>query len=127
MSVETEPFLKPIRGAGDYKRALRRAKYLMRVKDLSASENDELQLLALSLQDYEEKNFEHYEVTPNEVLESLVTDGRHTQRAVARGTGIAVSTINEIVHGKRNINAKQAVALADYFKLRVDAFLPRRA
>jgi HTH-type transcriptional regulator/antitoxin HigA len=97
----------------------------MDLKSRTPRQRDELDLLAILVQYYEQERFPHEPVSPRELLESLFTDGGHKQIDVARGTGILPSTLSEILSGKREINARQAVKLARYFKLRGDAFLPR--
>lgn len=84
-----------------------------------------MDLLGLAIQHYEVSQFERYDCSPADVLRSLVEDAGHKQKDVAEGTGIAASTVSEILPGKREINARQAVALGKYFRLRADAFLPR--
>lgn len=117
--------VRPIHNENDRKAALRRIEELMDLKTRTARQRDELDLLSILVQHYEQQRFPHEPVSPRELLESLFADAGHKQLDVARGTGIAPSTISEILSGKREINARQAVKLARYFKLRGDAFLPR--
>jgi HTH-type transcriptional regulator / antitoxin HigA len=119
------PGVKPVRNERDRQTALARVDVLMRARELSQVETDELEVLAILIASYEHEKFPRGNVTPQELLESLVTDAGHKQKDIAEGTGIAASTISEILHGKREINARQAVALGKYFGVRADAFLPR--
>ena len=114
-----------VRNESDRKAALRRIEELMDLKSRSARQRDELHLLSILVQHYERERFPHEPVSPLELLESLFADGGHKQIEVARGAGILPSTLSEILSGKREINARHAVKLARYFKLRGDAFLPR--
>jgi HTH-type transcriptional regulator / antitoxin HigA len=125
MTTATKPFLKPVRNERDHRSALKRARALMLKGKRNQHERDELHLLGLAIQHYEETHFKRYDCSPADVLRSLVEDAGHKQKDIAEGTGIAASTISEILHGKREINARQAVALGKYFGVRADAFLPR--
>jgi HTH-type transcriptional regulator / antitoxin HigA len=116
--------LKPIKNERDRRAALARIDVLMDASKLTRDERLELELLSIVVEHYEHERFPSANVTPQELLESLVTDGGHKQKDIAEGTGIAASTISEIIHGKREINARQAVALGKYFGLRADGFLP---
>jgi antitoxin component HigA of HigAB toxin-antitoxin module len=117
--------VRPVRNERDRQIALKRINALMDLPKRTARQRDELDLLCIVVQAYEQQNFPHVRGTPVEILESLLTDGGHKQIDVARATGILPSTLSEILSGKREINARQAVKLARYFKLRGDAFLPR--
>jgi antitoxin component HigA of HigAB toxin-antitoxin module len=117
--------VRPIRNENDRKTALRRIEQLMDLKSRTQRQRDELHLLSILVQYYERERFPHEPVSPRELLESLFTDGGHKQIDVAHGAGIHPSTLSEILNGKRAINARHAVKLARYFKLRGDAFLPR--
>jgi HTH-type transcriptional regulator / antitoxin HigA len=46
-----------------------------------------------------------------------------TQSDVAAGTGLADSTVSDILAGKRKLSAKQIDSLARFFKVRATVFL----
>lgn len=117
---------RPVRNERDRRAALARVDELMRASKLTRIEADELDVLVILIASYERARFPREKVSPRELLEGLVEDARHKQKDIAEGTGIAASTISEIIHGKREINARQAVALGKYFGLRADAFLPQQ-
>lgn len=114
-----------IRNERDYTEALGRARELMDQDQLSQEEDDELELLAMLLGKFERARYPLPRLAAHVLLAGLIRDGGHKQIDVARGCGILPSTLSEIINGKREINARQAVKLARYFKLRGDAFLPR--
>jgi len=57
--------------------------------------------------------------------ESLLAKQNHqkTQREVAAATGLADSTISEILAGKRKLGVKHIQALARFFKVKASVFL----
>jgi HTH-type transcriptional regulator/antitoxin HigA len=109
----------------DHADALARARELMDQEELTEKEADELELLAMLMGRYERARYPLPKLAAHEFLAGLIRDGGHRQIDVARGAGILPSTLSEILNGKREINARQAVKLGRYFKLRGDAFLPR--
>ena len=57
------------------------------------------------------------------MLRYLIEIRQKTQRDVAAGTGLADSTISEILAGKRKLSIKQVEALARFFKVKAAVFL----
>ena len=58
------------------------------------------------------------------MLQFLIEDRNANQRAVALGSGIAVSTMSEILAGRRRMNLDHMQKLAAFFKIDVGLFLP---
>ena len=57
------------------------------------------------------------------MLQYLIETHGVAQTDVASGTGLAESTISEILAGKRKLGVKHIQALARYFKVRTAVFL----
>jgi HTH-type transcriptional regulator / antitoxin HigA len=79
--------------------------------------------LAVFVEKYEE---EHYSIPPAsgaEMLQYLIETHFLTQSDVAAGTGMADSTISEILAGKRKLGVKHIQALARFFKVKAGVFL----
>ncbi|HZW35034.1 MAG TPA: helix-turn-helix domain-containing protein [Isosphaeraceae bacterium] len=86
-------------------------------------ETEFLLALAMFVEKYED---EHYPIPPAsgaEMLEFLIETHSVTQSDVAAGTGLSVSTISEILAGKRKLNLKHIEALARFFKVKPAVFL----
>ena len=64
------------------------------------------------------------DVPAHEMLSDLVESNGYTQAQVAKGAGITVSTVSEILSGKRQMNLKQIAKLAAFFKVGPAVFLP---
>ena len=52
---------------------------------------------------------------PGKILDQGIKDHELPISKVARDTGIPVSTLNAIIHGKRPIRAENALRIAKYF------------
>jgi HTH-type transcriptional regulator / antitoxin HigA len=53
----------------------------------------------------------------------LIETHQRTQREVAARTGLADSTISEILAGKRKLSVNQVESLARFFKVKAAVFL----
>jgi HTH-type transcriptional regulator/antitoxin HigA len=104
-------------------------KYLALLEELLAkgdkrtNEEKELtKLFAVLISEFEQRYYQPLKLTPHELLVSLMEDHGLRQRDLLPIFG-SRSLISAVVNGKRAISRKHAKALADHFKLRVDAFL----
>jgi HTH-type transcriptional regulator/antitoxin HigA len=65
------------------------------------------------------------DASPVEMLKFFIEDRNTNQRAVALRSGIAVSTMSEILAGRRRMNLEHMHKLAAFFKVDVGVFLPK--
>ena len=89
----------------------------------AADKTEYLLALTVFVEKYKE---EHHPIPPAsgvEMLRYLVETHQKTQRDVAAGTGLADSTISEILAGKPKPSVKQFEALARFFKVKAAVFL----
>jgi HTH-type transcriptional regulator/antitoxin HigA len=78
--------------------------------------------LAIFVEKYED---EHYPIPPVsgvEMLRHLIEERQLTQSDVAAGTGLANSTVSEILAGKRRLHLKHIEALARFFQVKPAVF-----
>lgn len=85
--------------------------------DRSAEEDAYITVLANLIEEYEEVAYPMGEPTDRDMLEHLIEASETTQIAVARGTGIAESTISAVLHGDRLLTRKQIGLLSKFFKV----------
>lgn len=64
------------------------------------------------------------EASPTDMLQFFMEDRQLSQRAVALGSGIAVSTMSELLTGRRQMNLEHMRKLAAFFHVSVSLFLP---
>ena len=110
--------LKPIRSHEELDAAITRLNELLaRSKSLTEEEYDYLECLSHEIEYYEEENIPMRRVGPPESIRRLIETRELTASEVARGAGIAVSTLSAILNGKRKLNLDHIARLARYFRL----------
>lgn len=90
---------------------------------MSPEENRLFELLANLMEEYETRTLEPIpDFSPRELLASLmrVNNLKQTDLTVIFGTQ---SIVSEVLAGKREITKSQAKALAERFKIKVEAFI----
>jgi HTH-type transcriptional regulator/antitoxin HigA len=80
------------------------------------------QLFAVLISEFEQRYYKPSQLTPHELLISLMEENGLRQRDLLPIFG-SRSLISAVVNGKRAISKKHARALAEHFRLRADAFL----
>ena len=103
----------------DVKKALERL--LFPERKLSPEE-DAMATLLLHLVDHYEHRTTPPSSSPRQVLRHLMDERQLKQADLAPIFG-TVSVVSEVVNGKRQINAKQARKLADFFHISTDVFI----
>jgi HTH-type transcriptional regulator/antitoxin HigA len=116
--------LRPIRSETELDRATSVIHSLLDRNQLSAAEQDYLDVLGDLVERYESKHHAIGDVSDAEVLEHLLDARGATQAAVARATGIAESRLSEVLRGKRQLTRAQIIKLATYFHVGPAVFLP---
>jgi HTH-type transcriptional regulator/antitoxin HigA len=89
----------------------------------TSDETEYLLALAMFVEKYEE---EHHAIPPAsgvDMLRHLIETHRKPQSDVGAGTGLADSTVSDILAGKRKLTVKQIEALARFFKVSAAVFL----
>jgi HTH-type transcriptional regulator/antitoxin HigA len=116
--------LRIIHNEAEYRRAIA---MLDRLSDLGPARTEDqaeyLLALALFVEKYERAHEPMRAATGVEMLGYLIETHGVKQGDVAAGTGLADSTISEILAGKRKMNVKHIEALARFFKVEPAVFL----
>jgi HTH-type transcriptional regulator / antitoxin HigA len=97
--------IKPIKTEEEYKLALRQMKMLFHSKP-NTTEGDTLELLALIIENYEEKHYKIESLTALEALKCEMEEQGLTQTNLAKRFGMSKSTISEILNGKKDMNLR---------------------
>jgi HTH-type transcriptional regulator/antitoxin HigA len=82
---------------------------------LTSDEEDYLEVLGLLIADYEDSIYEHPEFTPVERLRHLMEEHTLTQAELARRAGVAVTSLSDILNGKRQISPRVRSKFAKCF------------
>ena len=114
-----------IRDSATHRRALRWIEKLMKQTKRTAAEERLLELLSILVNDYEEKLHPTPDIEPPRLLKHFMQARDLTQADVARVTGIARSTINDVLAGRRTVSVENAFRLGKMFSVEATAFLAR--
>ena len=98
-------------------------KLLARRKPLSPQERDYADSLGHEIERYEDATCPIASVSEAGMLRHLIEARGITYTEVARGAGIAVSTISEILAGKRELNRTHIKKLATFFQVSGSVFM----
>jgi HTH-type transcriptional regulator / antitoxin HigA len=114
--------LRPLRSDADLDAAVAVIDSLVDQDELSAPEQDYLDVLSDLVEAYEAEAVPMRLVGDADMLRFLIENRGATQSEVATRTGIAESTISEVLAGKRRLNRPQIGKLARYFHIEPGAF-----
>jgi HTH-type transcriptional regulator/antitoxin HigA len=114
--------LRPIRSDEELRRATEVIDALIDRDDLDQDERDYLDVLSDLVERYESDRYPMPPSSDAEVLAHLIEARQVSQAEVARATGIAESTISEVLAGKRVLNRAHIGRLARYFNVGPGAF-----
>jgi HTH-type transcriptional regulator/antitoxin HigA len=119
--VRSHP-LRPIRSEDELDRAIAMVDSLLVRGDLDDGERDYLLVLGRLVEDYEKEAHPIGPVTDAVMLRFLIDSNGMTQAAVAAGTGIAESTISDVLAGKKTFRRQHLAAVARFFRVRPSTF-----
>src|SRR5262245_11489151 len=114
--------LRPIRSDTELDRAIAMVDSLIDRDDLGQDEQDYLDVLSDIVERYESEEHPIAPVSDAEMLGHLIEAKGVTQADVARGTGIAESTISEVLAGKRTLSRTHISKLSRYFHVEPGVF-----
>jgi HTH-type transcriptional regulator/antitoxin HigA len=115
--------LRPIRSEEELDRAIAMIDELLDQAGRDSDEDDYLDVLSDLVEKYEDEHHAMPPVSGAELLRFLIENQETTQAQVATATGIAESTISEVLTGKRELNRKHIEALARHFQVSPAVFL----
>jgi len=116
--------LRPIRSEADLDAATEVIHELIDQQKRSPAEEDYLDILTRVVEKYEEIHYPMDDVPAHEMLSDLMESNEYTQAQVSKGAGIAVSTVSELLSGKRKLTRGQIEKLAKFFHTAPAVFLP---
>lgn len=115
--------LRPIRSDDELGRAIDVVNSLIDQDELGLDEADYLEVLGDLVEKYETEHHPIPPVSDAEMLRHLIEAKGTTQAAVAAETGIAVSTVSEILSGKRGLNRRHIEVLSRHFHVSPAVFI----
>jgi HTH-type transcriptional regulator / antitoxin HigA len=114
--------LRPIKSDAELDAAVDMIDSLVDRPKLSPAEADYLDVLSDIVEHYETEVHPMEPVSDSAMLAHLLEAREVTESEVAKATGIAVSTLSEVVNGKRSLNRGHIGKLAGYFGVAPDVF-----
>ena len=115
--------LRPIRSEAELDTAIATIDALLDLDKRSGDEEDYLDVLSDLVEKYEDEHDPMPPVSGAEMLRFLIESQATRQTEVATETGIAESTISEILAGKREMNRKHIEALSRHFHVNPAVFM----
>lgn len=115
--------LRPIHSEEEYERGLEMIETLLSQDQRTPDEDDYIAVLSSLVEAYEDRDALSRGVSEADVLRHLIEARGVSQSQVAADTGIAVSTISEILSERRRLNRDHITALARYFHVPPSVFL----
>jgi HTH-type transcriptional regulator/antitoxin HigA len=93
------------------------------VENHNAELEEEIDLLQLLVEDYEEKYIVATAVNPAEILKILLKEHQITANEISKEFGVSKSIISEVLSNKRCISKSLAVKIANKFKVRLESLI----
>lgn len=115
--------LRPIRTEAQLDKANRIAGDLAVKEKRTREEEDYLEVLCDLIEKYEERNHPVPLVSGRDALEFLIEENGLTLSQLAEETGIHVSTLSELVTGKRRFSVTHITKLGERFRVDPSLFL----
>lgn len=115
--------LRPIRTEAQLDAAFAIIDELTDRDDLSAAEDDFLEVLGDLVERYEDRHVEMPRVSDAEMLRSLMEEKEVSQADVVRGAGISKTVLSLVLNGKRELTREHIETLSRYFGISPAVFL----
>jgi HTH-type transcriptional regulator/antitoxin HigA len=90
--------------------------------NLSLEEKELAELLAVLIDEYEERRYPIRKASPQQALKHLMEARKLTQKDLWKVFG-SKGVTSEVFHGKRAISKAQARKLADFFHVNIELFI----
>jgi len=116
--------MKPIRDHADYEKALARIEELISAPE-GSPEVDELEVLAILVEKYEEQHYPIPEAPVSEVLKLFMEENNLTPKDMAKYLGSA-SAVSKILNGSKDLTVNQIRILSNELKIPLTALVGGR-
>ena len=115
--------LRPIRTEAENDEAVEAIAALAGREPLDAAERDYLDVLTELVLKYESQTYPISSVSGPAMVRHLIEARDRTQAQVAAATGIAESSLSDMLAGKRKMSTKHVKALAKFFGVSADTII----
>jgi HTH-type transcriptional regulator/antitoxin HigA len=123
--METKLIYKRIKTEDQYSDYVNRMEEIdgLLMENHSSELADEIDLLQLLVEDYEEKYITTKATSPAELLKLLLQEHQITANDISKEFGVSKSIISEVLSNKRSISKSLAVKIASKFKVRLESLI----
>jgi HTH-type transcriptional regulator / antitoxin HigA len=118
--------LRPIRSREQLRHASAMASRLVVMRRRTRPVKDYLAVLSRLIKEYEDRTVPYDGLPEHEMLEMLIREKGVSQEDVAKATGIANSTLSNVLHRKRALTRDHVERLCAYFHVGPGAFIGPR-
>ncbi|AGA27796.1 helix-turn-helix domain-containing protein [Singulisphaera acidiphila] len=118
--------LRPLRSEAQLDRAIKVVDGLIDQAKRTKDEEDYLDVLGTLIEGYEEVHHPMGEVSGIGMLIHLMEARGVNQAGVSQGASLPLSTVSEILAGKRKLNVKHIKALSRFFKVAPGLFIDQQ-
>ncbi len=115
--------LRPLRTGGELDQAVAMIDRLVARGGLAGDEEDYLDVLSDLVEKYEDQHFPIEPISGLDALRHLVDSSGKTRETLAAEAGLPVSTLSEVLLGRRRLNTRHIGILARYFRIDPGVFL----
>jgi HTH-type transcriptional regulator / antitoxin HigA len=115
--------LRHLRSDRELKRAIKMIDTLIIRSDLARGEQDYLDVLTDIVEKYEAENCPMSPVSDADMLRHLIEARGITQAQLSADVNIPMSSISEVLHGKKKLTRRHIGILAEYFRVDPGVFL----
>jgi HTH-type transcriptional regulator/antitoxin HigA len=119
--------LRPIRSESELDRAIEVIDSLIAREDLDSGQEDYLDVLGDLVHKYEAEHDPMVAVSDADMVRFLLESNEMAQTELAQRSGIAESSISEILAGKRKLSRRHIAALSRVFRVSPAVFFPEVA
>jgi HTH-type transcriptional regulator / antitoxin HigA len=107
--------LRPIRNDDEHRRAIDTIDRLSDQEERTPEEHDYLIVLGMLIEQYENSIYEHPDFTGPEMLRFLIDENGLSLTKLSEETGIPITSLSDILHGRRGISPKVRMKLCKRF------------
>lgn len=113
---------KVIKSKKQYKEYSRRLEELVAVESKSKEINEEIELLTLLIETWDEENNTFDDIDPIALLHSLMEGNGLKARDLAEILGVSKGLVSDILNYRKGLSKEVIRNLAEYFKVSQEAF-----
>jgi len=106
-----------IQNKTQYQKYCKQLEAFLELKKKTKSISDEIALLTLLIEKYDEINHPFHKCSPPEILKSLLVDNQMKAVTLAQLLGVSEGLVSDMLSGKKAISKKNMVTISKHFKI----------